>query len=114
MCIWEGDPYKFHGPTSTFTYTPSRWHWIAGVVSMRWMFLFERYMKTLKIYVRKKALLEGCITEGYVLNEAFFFLCEFLGKDFKDEPHFWDDEWAFDIINGEKTQSNGVQVEISK
>ena len=28
---------------------------LEGVISMRWMFFFERYMKTLKIYVRQKA-----------------------------------------------------------
>ena len=54
------------------------------------------------------------MAEGYVLNEAFFFLCEFLGKDFEDEPRFQDEERASDIIDGEKPQSNGVQVEISK
>ena len=54
------------------------------------------------------------MVEGYVLNEAFFFLCEFLGKDFEDGPCFWDEEWASYIIDGEKPQSNGVQVEISK
>ena len=54
------------------------------------------------------------MAEGYVLNEAFFFLCEFLGKDFEDGPWIWDEERASDIIDGEKTQSNGVQVDISK
>jgi hypothetical protein len=54
------------------------------------------------------------MAEGYVLNEEFFFLCEFLGKDFEYGPSFWDEEQASDIIDGEKPQSNGVQVEISK
>jgi hypothetical protein len=48
------------------------------------------------------------------LNEAFFFLCEFLGKDFEDGSCFWDEERASNSIDGEKPQSNGVQVEISK
>jgi hypothetical protein len=78
------------------------------------MFLFEMYMKTLKRYVQQKAHPEGCMVEGYVLNEAFFFLCEFLGKDFEYGSRFWDEERASDIIDGEKPQSNGVQVEISK
>jgi hypothetical protein len=30
--------------------------------------------------------------EGYVLNEPFLFLCEFLGKDFEDGPDFQDEE----------------------
>jgi hypothetical protein len=56
------------------------------------MFFFERYMKTLKRYIQQKAHLEGCMAEGYVLNEAFLFLCEFLGKDFEDGPWIWDEE----------------------
>jgi hypothetical protein len=87
---------------------------LAGVVSTRWMFFFERYMKTLKRYVWQKAQPEGCMAEAYVLNESFFFLCEFLGKDFEYGPCFWDEERASDIIDGEKPQSNGVQLEISK
>ena len=67
---------------------------LAAVVSTRWMFFFERYMKTLNIYVRKKEDIEGCMVEGYELNEEFFFLCEFLGKDFEYGPCFWDEERA--------------------
>ena len=82
---------------------------LEGVISTRWMIFFERYMKNLKIYVRQKAHPEGCMAEGYVLNESFFFLCEFLGKDFEDGPLFWDEERAPYIIYGEKPQSNGVK-----
>ena len=87
---------------------------LAGVVSTRWMFYFERYMKTLKRYVWQLAHLEGYMAKGYVLNEAFFFLCELLGKDFEDGPWIWDEERTSYIIDGEKTKSNGVQVDISK
>ena len=48
------------------------------------------------------------MVEGYVLDEAFFFLCEFLGKYFEDGPQIWDEEHATNIIDGEKPQSNGV------
>jgi hypothetical protein len=34
------------------------------------------------------------MNKGCVLNEAFFFLCEFLGKDFEDGPCFWDEGQA--------------------
>ena len=87
---------------------------LAGVVSTRWMFFFERCMKTLKGCVWQKAHPKGCMAEGYVLNETFFFLCEFLGKDFEDGPRIWDEEWASNIIDGEKQQSNGVQVDINE
>jgi hypothetical protein len=78
------------------------------------MFFFERYIKNIKRYARQNAHLEGCMAEGYVLNEAFFFLFEILGKDFEYGPHLWDEERATYIIDGEKQHSNGVQVEISK
>ena len=87
---------------------------IAGIVWTRWMFFFERYIKTLKIYVQQKARPEGCMVEGYVLNEAFFFLWKFHGKDFEDRTWFWDGQYASYIISGEKTQSSGIQVEIDK
>ena len=42
---------------------------LAGVVSTRWKFFFERYMKNLKRYVLKKAHPKDYIDEWYVLNE---------------------------------------------
>ena len=65
---------------------------LVGVVSMRLVFFFERYMKTLKRYIQQKAHPEGCMVEGYVLNESFFFLGEFLGNDFEDGPWIRDEE----------------------
>ena len=80
MCIWEGYPYKFHGNTSPFNYTPIQWHWIGGFhINEVDVFIWEVY-ETLKIYVQQKAHPDGCMDEGCVLNEAFFLLCEFLGK----------------------------------
>ena len=54
------------------------------------------------------------MAEGYVLNQAFLFLCEFLGKDYEDGPRIWDEACAIDIIDGEKPQYNGVQVEVGE
>ena len=54
------------------------------------------------------------MAEGYVLNEAFFFLCEFLGKDYEDGPRIWDEARAPYIIDAEKPQSNGFQVEVGE
>ena len=67
-----------------------------GVVSARWMFFFERYMRTLK------------------LNETFFFLCALLDKDYGYGPWIWDEARATNIIDGEKPQYNGVQVEFGE
>ncbi|KAJ9566495.1 hypothetical protein OSB04_002461 [Centaurea solstitialis] len=49
-----------------------------GPVYMRWMYLFERYMKKLKNYVRNKARPEGSIAEGYVAEEALTFCSMYL------------------------------------
>ncbi|GJV38126.1 hypothetical protein Tco_1410603 [Tanacetum coccineum] len=44
-----------------------------GPILPRWMFPFERFMKTLKGYIRNKAKPEGSIAEGYVVEEALTF-----------------------------------------
>ena len=54
------------------------------------------------------------MAKGYVLNESFFFRCEILGKYFEGGQWIWDEERARDIIDGEKPQSNGVQVEFGE
>ena len=42
-------------------------------VYMQWMYLFERYLKKFKDYVRNTAKPEGSISEGYVVNKALTF-----------------------------------------
>ena len=51
---------------------------LGGPVQMRWMYPFERFMKTLKEYVRNRARPEGSIAEGYVVNEALTFCSKYL------------------------------------
>ncbi|XP_024190421.1 uncharacterized protein LOC112194412 [Rosa chinensis] len=46
---------------------------LCGPVFFRWMYPFERYMKTLKGYVRNRNHPEGCIVESYVVEEAVEF-----------------------------------------
>ena len=43
---------------------------LGGPVQARWMYPFERFMITLKQYVRNKAHPEGSIAEGYIVSEA--------------------------------------------
>lgn len=43
---------------------------LCGPVFLRWMYLFEIYMKTFKGYVRNMAYPEGCIAESYIAEEA--------------------------------------------
>ena len=53
---------------------------LCGLVLFRWMYPFERYMKTLKDYVRNYARPEGCIAESYLAEECMKFFSEFLSK----------------------------------
>jgi hypothetical protein len=41
-----------------------------GAVCYRWMYPIERYLRTLKGYVRNKAHPKGSIAEGYILEEC--------------------------------------------
>jgi hypothetical protein len=38
---------------------------ICDLVHTRWMYPIERYLKTLKVYVRNSTRLEGSMAEGY-------------------------------------------------
>ncbi|KAG7556924.1 hypothetical protein ISN44_As11g029270 [Arabidopsis suecica] len=53
---------------------------LGGPVHFRWMYLFERYMKTLKAYVKNFARPEACMAEGYLAGECIAFCLEFLQK----------------------------------
>ncbi|KAE8696020.1 hypothetical protein F3Y22_tig00110678pilonHSYRG00462 [Hibiscus syriacus] len=61
---------------------------LCGPVHFRWMYPFERYMKTLKGYVRNHHRPEGCIAECYVAEEALEFCSVYL-KNMKSigNPH---------------------------
>ncbi|CAA7049915.1 unnamed protein product [Microthlaspi erraticum] len=51
---------------------------LGGPVHFRWMYPFERYMKTLKAYVKNFARPEACMAEGYLAGECLAFCLEFL------------------------------------
>ena len=51
---------------------------VAGPVQYRWMYPIERYLCTLKGYVRNKARPEGSIAEGYISEECMTFCSWYL------------------------------------
>ncbi|XP_031105391.1 uncharacterized protein LOC116010220 [Ipomoea triloba] len=51
---------------------------LGGPVQFRWMFMIERFLGSLKHYVRNKARPEGSIAEGYVASECLTFLSLYL------------------------------------
>ena len=40
---------------------------VIGPMPYKWMFFIERYLKTLKDFVRQKTKLDGSMSEGYLL-----------------------------------------------
>ena len=65
---------------------------LAGPVSARWMYFLERYMKTLKGFVRQKARPEGSMSEGYIVSEAMFYITEFVQHLYTKAPRLWESE----------------------
>ena len=53
---------------------------ICGPVFFRWMYPFERFMKTLKSMVRSKSRPEACIIECYIAEEAVEFCSEYVAR----------------------------------
>jgi hypothetical protein len=51
---------------------------LCGLVTARWMYPIERYMKTLKGYVRNMARPEASMAEGYLKEECLGFVTEYL------------------------------------
>nr|XP_009800440.1 PREDICTED: uncharacterized protein LOC104246330 [Nicotiana sylvestris] len=50
----------------------------AGPVHYRWMYSIERFLGTLKSYVRNRAYPEGSIAEAYIANECMTFCSRYL------------------------------------
>lgn len=65
---------------------------ICGPVSCRWMYPIERYLCVLKKYVKNRSLPEGCIAEGYIVDEALGLCTEYLQGFPHTRRRVWDDE----------------------
>jgi hypothetical protein len=51
---------------------------VCGPVRYRWMYPFERLMKTFKDYVKNTRYIGGSIAEEYITEEASLFACEYM------------------------------------
>ena len=61
-----------------------------GPVHCRWMYPIERYMKTLKDYVRTFAHPEGSIAKGYQMDDTLRFCTEYM-RQYRGTVHqVWD------------------------
>lgn len=63
---------------------------ICGPVGGRWMYPCERYLGTLKSYVRTKSHPEASIANGYAAEEALGFCTEYLNLHAFTKRHVWE------------------------
>ncbi|KAH0742801.1 hypothetical protein KY290_030794 [Solanum tuberosum] len=59
---------------------------LGGPVQNRWMYPIERFLRILKCYVRNRNHPEGCMAEGYIVEECII-LCSRLSKCAKKKIH---------------------------
>ncbi|XP_060966688.1 uncharacterized protein LOC133035051 [Cannabis sativa] len=72
---------------------------LCGPVQFRWMYPFERHMKTLKAYVRNQARPEGCIAESYLADECMNFCNEFIKSTIGlNKKKHRNEEWVNDVL----------------
>ncbi len=65
---------------------------ICGPVHTRWMYPIERYLKTLKAYVRNRDKPEGSMASGYAIVEALGFCTEYMQEYTTTARRVWDDK----------------------
>ena len=65
---------------------------VCGPVGGRWMYPCERYLGTLKSYVRSKAHPEASMANGYAADEALGFCTEYLNLHTHTKRHVWESE----------------------
>jgi hypothetical protein len=65
---------------------------LSGPVSTWWMYPVDRYMKTLKGYVRNMARPEASMAEGYLKDECLGFVTEYLQRFDVVHRRVWDAE----------------------
>lgn len=94
---------------------------IAGTVHSRWMFFLERFMKTLKGYVRQKARPEGSMAEGWLVSESLVYIAEWLSGAGRAGDALWrtiDDERISGIVmvgpGVEKSMTEDLEAKINR
>ena len=80
---------------------------LAGTDHSRWMFFLERFMKTLKGFVRQRARREGSMAEGWLVQESLVFITEFLISFNPKMPKLWSQDVNIPVT-GEEPQGKGI------
>ncbi|KAL0558688.1 hypothetical protein IC582_003268 [Cucumis melo] len=87
---------------------------LCGPVQFRWMYPFERYMKTLKGFVRNQSRPEGCIAERYLAEECILFYKNCVqGSTRLDDKQRRNEEFNNDIILEGRPISTGKEITLS-
>ena len=90
---------------------------LCGPVHTRWMYPYERYFKGLKSFVRNLAKPEGCMAQGYQVEEALGFLTEYMSTYAPTSRRVWDDKedptMTEEILQG-KGKPRVLSVELRK
>ena len=86
---------------------------ICGPVQCRWMYPMERYMKTLKDYVRAYGKPEGCMAEAYSMEETLGFCSEYMERYGATSRRVWDanEEQA---MHDEMVEGKGIRRRMSR
>ena len=66
----------------------------------------ERYLKTLKGYMRLRSNPKGSMVQGYIMDEAMGFCTEYMQHYCKSEHRVWDDKEE-PAMNSEVIEGNG-------
>jgi hypothetical protein len=87
---------------------------LCGPVHCHWMYSMERYMKTLKDYVRMKARPEGSMVEGYAMDDTLGFCTEYMTRFTSTTRRAWDsreDQSIYDEIMEGSWQTRSMLVQ---
>lgn len=86
---------------------------ICGPVGGRWMYPCERYLGTLKSFVRNKAQPEASMANGYVAEEALGFCTEYLNLERYTERHVWESKEE-ESLRASVVEGSGRVINISE
>ena len=91
---------------------------IYGPVGGRWMYPCERYLGTLKSFVRNKAQPEASMATGYVAEEALGFCTEYLNLQQYTKRHIWEAEeeesLRASVVEGARRVFNMSEAELDR
>ena len=91
---------------------------LCGPVGGRWMYPCERYLGTLKSFVRNRSQPEASMAKGYVAEEALGFCSEYLNLRQYTNRHIWeageDESLRASVVEGAGRVYNLAEAEVER